>query len=90
MLGGIGHLLSLPRRKRFVTLTLTETLIVITLLHVAYGVKITVAPLVQLIGLRAYDLAHNIKHESNGATKEKGEGRLMLYHEIEVNQLSLT
>ena len=48
------------------------------------------APLVQLIGLRAYDLVHNIKQESNGATTGKGEGRLMLYHEIEVNQLSLT
>ena len=33
---------------------------------------------------------HNIKHVSNGATKEKGVGRLMLYHEIEVNQLSQT
>ena len=61
----------------------------IAVLHVALGVRYAVAYLVLLTGLRVYDLVHNIKRKSNDETTGDEEGRLMLYHGIEVNQLSL-
>ena len=47
------------------------------LFQVADGVRHVVAYLVQIIGLRVYDLVPSIKRESNDATMEEGEGRLM-------------
>lgn len=61
----------------------------IAVLQVALGVRHAVAYLVLLIGLRVYDLVHNIKRKSNDEPTEDEEGRLMLYHGIEVKQLSL-
>mmetsp|Transcript_10823 Transcript_10823/g.23495 ORF Transcript_10823/g.23495 Transcript_10823/m.23495 type:complete len:88 (+) Transcript_10823:569-832(+) len=87
MFGGTGLLRSWLQGQRFAISILTGTLIVTTLLHVAHsvvttllhvvpGVQHKVAPLVQLIGPRANDLVHNIKHKLN--VVGNGEGRPML------------